>query len=157
MFDSIENYYRAYNTNFALKKSITKKMPGTIVFKPVEFLINDEGDHVGKEAIEKMDPYCKFKIGWHSKKTHITKPKGNQAHWNDSVTFDRKNDESYAHVEIKDQGRLGSHATIGEAKIDLEVAVANGRVSQWYYVKKNEKIVGEIFIDIECSEMSPKQ
>ena len=127
-------------------------MPGTIVFKPVEFLIKDEGDHVGKDAIEKMDPYCQFKIGWHTKKTHITKPKGNQAHWNDMVTFDGKHDESYAKVEIRDQGRLGSHAVIGEAKIDLEVVAANGRVSQWYNVYNHEKIVGEIFIDIECSQ-----
>ena len=124
-------------------------MPGTIVFKPLEVKLNVTGD-----SKKPMEPYCKFKIGWHTAKSFHTRVHDMHARWNDILYVSRNHDETYAKLKIKDLGRLGDAAVIGEAKIDMEVVVANKRVIQWYSIYHKEKMTGEVLLDIEyCPPM----
>ena len=120
-------------------------MPGTIIFKPREAKLDtsEENEH-------KLDPYCKFKVGWHTGKTSVTVDEGKYARWSEVVCVERSREERLAKMKLKDRNFLGFDGVIGEARIDLEVVVANKKVEQWYsiYDKKN-KVTGEVYLEIE--------
>jgi len=119
-------------------------MPGFIAFTPIEAKFTTE-----KDPEAKIDPYCKFKLGWHSAKTDVSKEEGLQAKWAEVVTLERKSDESYAKLKVKDKTALGLDGLIGEAKIDLEVVMANKKVAQWYTIYNKDKPTGEVFMSVE--------
>ena len=119
-------------------------MPGTIVFKPLEAKFN-----IAEDPKAKLEPYCKFKLGWHTAKTNHTVNHDMHVKWVDIIHLQRNHDETYAKLKVKDLGRLGDASLIGEAKIDLEVVVANKRVTQWYNLYHKDKLTGEILLDIE--------
>ena len=85
----------------------------------------------------------------HRPKTNHTVNHNMHVRWIDIVHLSRNHDETHAKLKVKDLGRLGDASLIGEAKIDLEVVVANKRVTQWYSLYHKDKLTGEILLDIE--------
>ena len=119
-------------------------MPGFICFTPIEAKFTTE-----KDPEAKIDPYCKFKLGWQTAKTDVSKEEGLQAKWAEVVTLERKGADSYAKLKVKDKTALGFDGLIGEAKIDVEFVVANKKVSQWYTIYNKDKPTGEVFMSVE--------
>jgi len=117
---------------------------GTIVFRPIEGKFAKDKDIVGK-----MDIYCKFKIGWHSGKSSISKNEGAYPTWGDVISVDRKHNEEFAKLKVKDKDRMSLNDKIGEAKIPLNEIAAKGRVQQWFSVYKKDQLTGEILLDVE--------
>ena len=119
-------------------------MPGTITFKPIEANLSRE-----KETVFQMDPYCKFSLGWHSAQSSVARGQGEHPHWKDCVQLQRKHNEHSAKLVVKDSDSFGLDDLIGEAQIDLDKVVTEGKVSQWYDVKKHGKVIGEVLLEIE--------
>ena len=112
-----------------------------IAFRPIEGKFNEDKDIVGK-----IDPYCKFKLGWHKGKTCVARQDGKYFSWTDSVMLKVKEQE-YAKVKVKD--KKGIDKILGEAKIPLSQVISSQKVTQWIPLQKKEKITGEILIDME--------
>ena len=121
-------------------------MPGFIAFTPIEAKFATD-----KDPEAKIDPYCKFKIGWHSGKTNVStlKEESLQAKWADVVTLERNHDESFAKLKVKDKTALGFDGVIGQPKIDLELVMANKKIAQWYTIYNKDKPTGEVFMSVE--------
>jgi len=116
---------------------------GSITFRPIEARFNHDKDLLGK-----MDPYCKFKIGFHRGKSAVAKGQGVTPVWNDAVTVKHKNQE-FAKLKVKDHDKLRHDDTIGIAKIPLDQVLASGTVDQWVPVEKHGKVTGEVHIIME--------
>jgi len=113
---------------------------GLITFRPLEARFNHDKDILGK-----MDPYCKFKIGFHRGKTAVAKGQGTAPVWSDSVVVKHRNQE-FAKLKVKDHDKMRLDDTIGIAKIPLEQVIASGNVDQWVPVEKHGKVVGEVHL-----------
>jgi len=119
------------------------KGKGSITFRPIEARFNHDKDLLGK-----MDPYCKFKIGFHRGKTAVAKGQGVTPTWNDSVVVKHKTQE-FAKLKVKDHDKLRHDDTIGIAKIPLDQVLASGVVDQWVPVEKHGKVTGEVHLVME--------
>jgi len=117
---------------------------GTFVFRPLEGKFLKDKDPIGK-----MDCYCKFKIGFHSGKSSVAKSEGVNPTWSDVISLNRKHNEQFAKLKIKDKDRLTLNDKVGEVKIPLNEIAAKGRVQQWFNVYKKDQLVGEILLDVE--------
>ena len=115
---------------------------GTITFRPLEARFNHDKDLIGK-----MDPYCKFKLGFHRGKSSVAKSQGKNPVWNDVITLKSKGQE-FAKVKCKDRDRLSLNDRLGKAQIPLMQIYNTGKSSQWYPLHKGDKITGEILVEI---------
>jgi len=125
-------------------------MPGTFIFKPLQanLLYN-------QDVLKNMDPYCKIKIGRHGVKSSIASNEGIHPHWEDTLVLERKNDESFFYIKLKDKDTLTPDDDIGQAKICLEPIEAKGRLIQWYSLYNNDRLAGEILLDISYDPNTP--
>ena len=117
---------------------------GTFLFRPLQGKFIKDKDPIGK-----MDCYCKFKIGFHSGKSSVAKSEGTNPTWTDVISLNRKHNEQFAKLKIKDKDRTTLNDKVGEAKIPLNEIAAKGRVQQWFNVYKKEQLAGEILLDVE--------
>jgi len=117
---------------------------GTFIFRPLQGKFIKDKDIVGK-----MDCYCKFKIGFHSGKSAVAKSEGTIPTWTDVISLNRKHNEQFAKLKIKDKDRLSLNDKVGEVKIPLNEIAAKGRVQQWFNVYKKDQLAGEILLDVE--------
>jgi len=116
---------------------------GTVTFRPIEARLNKDKDFIGK-----MDPYCKFKIGFHRGKTSVATGQGMNPHWNEAIVLKTKN-HGHAKVKVKDRDRLTFNDRLGSAKIPLDSLYQAGRSSQWIPLTKGDKVTGEILVEME--------
>jgi len=116
---------------------------GTVTFRPLEARFNHD-----KDFLTKMDPYCKFKLGFHRGKSSVAKRQGKNPIWNDVITLKSKGQE-FAKVKCKDRDRLSLNDRLGKAHIPLGSVYATGKTSQWYPLQKGDKVTGEILVEIE--------
>jgi len=131
----------------ALSGAMATKEPidlkGTFIFSPIEGkFLSDQG------LIGKMDPYCKVTLGFHSGKTSVAKDEGLHPVWNDAITLERKHNEEFAKIKVKDNDKITFNDNIGEAKIPLHEVALKGASSQWYPIFKKEKQTGEILVNV---------
>jgi len=122
---------------------------GTLIFRPLEARFNQDNNW-----IIKMNPYCKFKVGWHTAKSSVDKHGGKFPKWTDSVALARKHGEEFAKLKLKDKDRITRDDNLGESKIMLREVIENGRVNKWFNLYKGNKITGEILLDIEFNTSS---
>ncbi len=122
---------------------------GTLIFRPLEARFNQDNNW-----IMKMNPYCKFKVGWHTAKSSVDKHGGKFPKWTDSVALVRKHGEEFVKLKIKDKDRITRDDNLGEAKIMLHEVIEKGRVNKWFNIYKRNKITGEILLDIEFNTTS---
>jgi len=116
---------------------------GTITFRPIEGKFNKDKDIIGK-----MDPYCKFKIGWRSGKSSVAKSQGTNPTWvGDAITLKVKNQE-YIKLKVKDKDRLRPDDRIGTGEIPIAPIVQQGTVTQWIPIKKRDTITGEVQVEM---------
>jgi len=116
---------------------------GTITFKPIEGKFMKDKDLIGK-----MDPYCKFKIGWRSGKSCVAKSQGTTPVWaGDAVTLKVKKHE-FAKLKIKDKDRLRPDDKIGTAEIPLAQIIQQGRMTEWIPVTKRGVVTGEVRVEM---------
>ena len=116
---------------------------GRITFRPIEGKFNEDKDMVGK-----MDPYCKFKIGWRSGKSSVAKGQGTHANWiGDTISLKVKNHE-YAKLKVKDRDRFALNSTIGTAEIPLADVISQGLVTQWVPISKKGQVTGEVQVEM---------
>jgi len=113
---------------------------GLVTFRPLEARFNHDKDLLGK-----MDPYCKFKIGFHRAKSAIAKGQGTAPVWSYSVVVKHRNQE-FAKLKVKDHDKMRLDDTIGVAKIPLEQLIASGNVDQWVPIEKHGEVVGEVHL-----------
>ena len=118
----------------------------TLIFRPLEAKFNEDNNWVIK-----MNPYCKFKVGWHSGKSDVSHHGGKNPTWSDAIELERKHGEQFAKLKLKDKDRLSRDDRLGEVKIPLEEVVAKGSVQQWFNIYKKDKIIGEILVDIHSN------
>ena len=117
---------------------------GTITFRPIEGKFNKDKDLVGK-----MDPYCKFKIGWHRGKSSVAKSEGTNPTWGgDAITIKCKNQE-FAKIKVKDHDKLRPDQNLGTAKIPLAQLYQQGSLAQWIPLTKRDVVVGEVYVEME--------
>ena len=117
---------------------------GTIVFRPIEGRFHKDTDIIGK-----MDPYCKFKIGWKRGKSSVAKDQGVHPTWaGDAISLKVKNQE-FATIKVKDKDRLRPDSRLGKAKIPLAQVIQQGRVTQWIPIMKKDVVTGEIQVEME--------
>lgn len=118
---------------------------GTVIFRPLEakFVIN-------KDPSVRVDPYCKFKIGWHSGRSSVAKAEGVNPSWeSDAIELDRMHNEMYAQLKVKDRKRKSLTDNLGKARISLDDIITRGKVTQWYSLYHKDTVSGEILIDAE--------
>jgi len=106
---------------------------GTILFRPIEAKFNRD-----PELLDKLDPYCKFKIGWHTGKSSAAKGQGVNAHWSDTITLKVKGQE-IATVKVKDKGGMSLGGKLGKGKIPLSTVFTTKKVTEWISLHKGEK------------------
>jgi len=117
---------------------------GTITFKPLEGRFN--GD---KETMEKIDPYCKFKVGFRSAKSSAARGEGSQQTWvGEAVSMHVKSQE-FAKIKIKNHNKAGFDNLIGTAKIPLGNVYQLGKIVEWVPIQKNDVLVGEVLLELE--------
>jgi len=117
---------------------------GQIIFRPLEGRFNKDKDLIGK-----MDPYCKFKIGWRRGKSSVAKGQGTNPTWvGDAITIKVKNQE-FAKLKVKDKDRLRLDDRLGTAKIPLAQVFQQGKVTEWIPITKKDVVTGEIQLEME--------
>ncbi len=116
---------------------------GTVTFRPLEAKFNHDKDLIGK-----MDPYCKFKLGFHRGKSAVAKHQGKNPIWNDVITLKSKG-QDHAKLKLKDKDRLSFNDRLGKVEIPLTTLYTIGKTSQWYPVMKGDKVAGEILVEME--------
>ena len=114
---------------------------GVFVFQPYEAKIFPQ---INKETKTRVS--CKFKVGHHSRDTKIAKG-GSNPIWSDAVVLERRHGENVAKMTIQDH-RKGTliHHKLGEASVDLSEAISHGDMTQWYELKKENKICGKVLL-----------
>jgi len=116
---------------------------GTITFRPIEGKFYHDNDIIGK-----MDPYCKFKIGWRSGKSSVAKSQGTHPIWSgDAITIKVK-DQQFAKLKVKDSDKLRLDNRLGVAQIPLALVIQRGKVTQWIPVAKKGITTGEILVEM---------
>ena len=133
----------------AIDTSIRKKETrvttrGVFIFKPLEANIP-----IDYEVVSKMDPYCQFRIGWHSDWTLGSKTKGNHPTWAERVSLERKHNEEFAKFKLRNNNRTVITETLGKTKIPLDEIINKGMVTQWYNIYRKKQVSGQIRINIE--------
>ena len=118
-------------------------MPGTFVIKPLAANVLYD-----KDLLLGMDAYCKFTIGMHSVQSSIAASEGLHPHWEDVLKLERKHDESYCYLSVKDKDVLTPDDPVGTCKIFLEPIEAKGRLIQWYSLYDGGRLAGEILVDM---------
>ena len=123
------------------KKEASKQ---TIIFRPLEAKFNLPDSPKGK-----IDAYCRVRVGWHGGKTTATAYKGKNPTWADSITVERKLNEKYAKIIIKDKDKTTLNDAVGTAEIDLDEVVVKGKTAEWYNLYKHHKMIGSVLIGVE--------
>ncbi len=118
-------------------------MPHTFVFVPKQARL---APWDGK--VEKINPYCKFKIGMYSAKTKAAMHEGENPHWNEIIAVYRKHNEEFCQLKVKDRHRLSPRAFVGKVKIPLDNIMEKQKILEWFPLTSHEKVVGEI--EMEC-------
>jgi len=122
----------------------THGVKGTITFRPIEGKFNKDKDLIGK-----MDPYCKFKIGWHRGKSTVAKSEGTNPTWGgEAITIKCKGQE-FAKIKVKDHDKLRHDDNLGSAKIPLAQLYQQGSLAQWIPLTKRDVVVGEVYVEME--------
>jgi len=116
-------------------------MPGTLIFKPIEAKITHS-----TVVLERMNPYCSFKIGNDQIKGQICKNGGKNPHWSDSITVPIL-DETTATVDVLDKDRSSNDGLIGSFLIDLKEVESKGELSKWYSLSYKNEPAGEILME----------
>jgi len=122
----------------------TKTIIGTVIFRPLEAKLVESTD-----ATQKIEPYVKIRLGWHSGKSSLASHTGENPAWTDNIVLERTHGEEFAKLKVKDKNRTILNDRVGEVKINLEEAAAKGRVTQWYKLEKGGQVTGEILLDVE--------
>lgn len=117
---------------------------GTIIFRPLEAKLVQPAD-----APQKIEPYVKIRLGWHSGKSSLATHTGENPTWTDNIVLERAHAEHFAKLKVKDKNRTILNDRVGQVKIPLEEVVAKGRVTQWYKLEKGDQVTGEILVDVE--------
>jgi len=126
-------------------------MAGVFTFKPLQAnLIYNQ------DTYSDMDPYCKIRIGSKTVASTVAVSEGVHPHWEDTLKIERKNDESFCYVKVRDKD-LTYDDDIGEAKICLEPVEAKGHLIQWYTLYDKNRLAGEILIDIAYRPIPPDE
>jgi len=119
-----------------------KSKVGTITFRPLEYRFNQNF-----KTTDRIDPYCKFKIGWSSVKTPAAKSNGLHPVWTGTAVTLRTKDHDYAKIKLKNKDKFFG-GNLGKAKILLSPIVRSGKVTQWIPLMKGHKQAGQILIEI---------
>lgn len=117
-----------------------------VIFRPIEGRFNRNTDF-----LKKMDPYCKFRIGWRTGWSKTAWSEGKTPNWAGEVVLKRKRNKQFAHVTVRDRD-LGLHSynnMVGQTKIDLNDIAAKGKVKEWFPVYHWGKPAGEVLLEIE--------
>jgi len=123
---------------------ITNYLKEFIVFRPLELLLMDPSKEKG------LSPYCKFKIGYRTTKTHPAVLAGDNYSWTESVFIERKRNELFAKIKVKNIYGLVLWETIGENMINLEDMLGSvGRATEWVNLYKNGQKTAELHLAIE--------
>jgi len=123
---------------------LTHATKGTVTFRPIEGKFNKDKDLIGK-----MDPYCKFKIGWHRGKSTVAKSEGVNPTWGgEAITIKCKGQE-FAKIKVKDHDKLRHDDNLGSAKIPLAQLYQQGSLAQWIPLTKRGDVVGEVYVEME--------
>ena len=115
---------------------------GIINFRPIEGRFTKDKDMMGN-----MDPYVKFKLGFHSGKSTVAKSQGVNPTWGDSVPVKYKGQE-YVKIKAKDSDKLRPDSRLGSAKVPLDQLLTQGTTSQWIQLTKAGKVTGEILVEM---------
>ena len=113
-----------------------------LVFRPVEVKL-----HSSRLLKSRMDAYCEFKVGRNRKRT-VTDYNTLNPTWVDAVLIERKNNEKFAKISIKNSHSWTIAHKLGKAYIDLSEVMAKGNVIRWYRLKKRHRACGEVRIQI---------
>jgi len=126
-------------------QGLTGHHGGTFIFKPLEAKFLKDTDIIGK-----MDPYCKFKIGYHSGKSTVARNEGTHPTWvGEAIPLERKHGEQFAKIKVKESDRLKWNERLGDTKIALDEVAMKGNVRQWFPLTKRGKVTGEILLEID--------
>jgi len=101
-----------------------------------------------------MNPYCKVKLGWRTAKTAVAYREGISPQWNDAIVLHRKSNEEFAKLKVKAKNTFGLDDNLGQTKIPLDEVVRMGKTSKWFNLYKDNKITGEILLNLEYSTSS---
>jgi len=121
-----------------------KSKIGTITFRPIEYRVNQN-----IKTSDRIDPYCKFKIGWSSVNTPAAKSNGLHPVWNgvpgQAVTL-RAKDHEFAKIKLKNKDKFFMN-TLGKAKIPLAQIYRSGKSAQWIPLTKGHKQAGQVLVE----------
>jgi len=164
MTSSLNNYPNTFQTNPSPLQTnstnpttsmttnpttLNKSAKGTVIFRPVQAKFNQDNNW-----ILKMNPYCKIKLGWKTAKTHVAYRQGISPEWNDAIVLHRKKDEEFAKIKVKARNTFGLDDNLGQTKIPLDEVVRMGKTSKWFNLYKDNKITGEILLNMEFTTQS---
>jgi len=117
---------------------------GTVSFIPIEAKFIHDNNILGK-----MEPYCKFKVGWRSGKSSIAKNSGTNPVWSgEHIMIKVKENSSYAKLKVKDHSRSMFDNRLGVAEISLNEVFQNGKASQWVPIIKKGITTGEVLLEM---------
>ena len=121
-----------------------KSRIGTITFRPIEYRVNQN-----VKSTDRIDPYCKFKIGWSSVTTPAAKTNGLHPVWNgvpgQAVTLKVK-DQDYVKIKLKNKDKFFNN-TIGKAKVPLTQIYRAGKSAQWIPLTRRHKQAGQVLVE----------
>ena len=99
--------------------------------------------------MNKVDPYCKFKVGLKSAKSAVARGQGNEPMWAGEAVDMKVKSQEFAKIKIKNKNKVGFDDKIGMAKIPLAKVYKMGKVSEWIPIQKNDILVGEVLLEME--------
>lgn len=114
---------------------------GTVNFRPLEVVLTS------KRYSDNIQAYCKISIGFHKLRTLTTRLE-DKGTFSDEIVLERKHDEEFAKLKVRDKGKKVFHTRLGDARIDLDVVATLGQMKRWYALKRGEKVTGKILMEI---------
>jgi len=152
MQQTYPDYYLPLN-QASINRSNPLQYPGIIqpkdleafIFKPVEVKF---GEHLGPI----FGPLFKFKLGWHHGKCYLGDQQNAVPSLVSSSYLERKHDEKFAKLKVKDKAQSRLRQTIGEVKIPLDDIVRDGSTRKWYKLEKKGAVVAEVLLEIEYNK-----
>jgi len=126
----------------------------TFTFRPLEAKLEKD-----KTTFTHLNPYCKFKLGWHRAKSAIAQVdqvepemkdlESSTYRWGDSIILKAKKGEEFATLTVKDNDRPVFSNRLGKAKIPLDKIMQDGRVTEWIPIEMDGKITGQVKCEFE--------
>jgi len=117
-------------------------MPGTIIFKPLEANLNNDG-----HPVKSADPYCIFTMGSQRLQSKTCKESGDHPHWSDSIIMKTHDSQPLCLVELKAKEKNPAADNIGSFEVDLSEVELQGKVMKWYPFFNRDKITGQILLE----------